>query len=113
MEITFNDIPIALQEIIDRLDRIENMAMNNGQKLADKVDEWMTIDQLIKYLPSHPKKATIYGWVNKRTIPYNKRGKNLIFSKKSIDEWMSADHVSNLDEIEKKALEFVKNNKSK
>ena len=51
-------------------------------------DEWFNLDQICKYLPDKPAKATVYGWVSKRLIPYHKKGKSLSFLKSEIDQWL-------------------------
>ncbi len=56
--------------------------------ISNKTDRWLSLTELIEYLPSKPAPATIYGWVSKKTIPYHKCGKRLSFLKSEIDEWV-------------------------
>lgn len=86
-QLTFNDIPAALQDIMERLDRIETMLQNlSDSKETQK--PWMNIEQLSEYLPSHPAKQTIYNWVYLNSIPYYKKGKVVYFKRQDIDKWL-------------------------
>ncbi|MCR9250989.1 MAG: helix-turn-helix domain-containing protein [bacterium] len=46
-------------------------------------------------------KQTIYGWVNRREIPYYKVGKNLRFKKSEILDWLLKHKKLSRDEINK------------
>lgn len=63
---------------------------SNGKILIrGQEDPLLTMEQLIDYLPEHPARQTVYGWVNFRLIPYQKHGKRLYFRKSAIDRWLS------------------------
>jgi predicted DNA-binding transcriptional regulator AlpA len=53
-------------------------------------DPWMTVPELIEYLPEHPHKFTVYKWVREATIPVNKSSKQLRFLKSEIDAWIKS-----------------------
>ena len=55
-------------------------------KLAN--DKWLSVEDLIEYLPDNTARATIYGWVAQEKIPYHKYGKKLTFLKSEIDAWL-------------------------
>jgi excisionase family DNA binding protein len=46
---------------------------------------------------------TIYGLVNKRVIPYMKKGKRLFFSKKELTEWVKSGRRKTAAEITEEA----------
>jgi excisionase family DNA binding protein len=50
--------------------------------------EYLTIYELMDYLPQKPAKSTIHGWCHKKTIPFVKRGKAVLFDRKEIDVWL-------------------------
>lgn len=50
-------------------------------------EDLLSISELSAYLPDNPSKYTIYGWVNKKTIPSIKIGRKLFFEKSKIDSW--------------------------
>lgn len=83
--ITFNDVPKALTELNEKVDRLISLR----EKPDDERDRFFSLDQLIEYLPENPAKATVYGWVARRQVPYTKEGKRLLFRKSEIDEWLS------------------------
>lgn len=62
------------------------------QAIADRdgqpEKQWMSVDDLILYLPGHPVRQTIYSWVWKKIIPYHKACAKLQFLKSEIDEWI-------------------------
>jgi hypothetical protein len=85
--VTFETLPKAVSELNRKMDLILSQTqLNTKQKEQDKL---LTIELLIEHLPEHPAKQTIYGWVNYRTIPYEKYGKRLFFRKSSIDFWLA------------------------
>ena len=49
---------------------------------------WMDVDELCNYIPSHPVKQTVYGWVSDKQIPHHKINKALVFLQSEIDDWM-------------------------
>ena len=51
-------------------------------------DQWFNLTQLCEYLPDKPAKATVYGWVNKKSIPHHKKSKALSFLRSEIDSWL-------------------------
>jgi excisionase family DNA binding protein len=53
-----------------------------------ETDIWFDLRQLCEYLSDKPSKATVYGWVNTKTIPVHKGGKKLRFLKSEIDNWL-------------------------
>ncbi|MGD9929563.1 MAG: helix-turn-helix domain-containing protein [Mangrovibacterium sp.] len=96
-ELSFDSLPLAVQELNSRLIRIEHLL--KGKSENSESDQWLDLDQLVNYLPGHPAKQTIYGLVSNRKIPFHKRGKRLIFSKKSIDLWIEESRQKTVDEI--------------
>ena len=98
--ITFDKLPSAVQELNNRLIKIEHLL--NSKSDNSNTDKWFDINKLVEYLPYHPAKQTIYGLVGKRKIPYYKRGKLLIFSKNSIDSWLEDGRQETTEEIRNK-----------
>ena len=83
--ITYNELPRAVAELNEKVDRL----LAYQEQSPEKQDRYFTLDQIIDYLPERPAKATVYGWVAKRQVPFNKEGKKLLFRKSEIDEWLS------------------------
>jgi len=82
-EITFNELPQAVAEINRKLDYL----LSCIQRQKDR-PELMTLDQLREFLPEHPARQTVYGWINYRRIPYIKQGKRVYFKRQDIETWL-------------------------
>ena len=93
------------------------------EELGDKVERigstpdvsdglvWLNVAELQKYLPSHPKRQTIYSWTSSRQIPFHKKGRSIMFDKNEIDSWLQdSEHIKSLSDIEREAQDFVKAN---
>ena len=98
--ITFDKLPTVIHEMNNRLIRMEHLL--NSKPENSNTDQWFDLGKLIEYLPDHPAKQTIYGLVSNRKIPFHKRGKRLIFSKKSIDSWLEDGRQETTEEIRSK-----------
>lgn len=95
--LSFDTLPSAVQELNNRLIRIEHIL--NTKIEFPKTDEWFDLEKLIEYLPDHPAKQTVYGMVSRREIPFGKRGKRLIFSKKDVDLFLAQSRRKTVIEI--------------
>lgn len=107
-QITFNQLPQAVGELIDSVKQIQSQLSTLSQ--SDQ-EEWMNLDQLVLYLPDKPSKATIYRKVRNREIPFTKRGKHLIFQRSKIDSWLSSGAIKTLEEIREESEENFVNKK--
>ena len=70
-------------------------------------DKWFNIDELCNYLPDKPARATIYGKVHQRKIPFHKTSKALIFRKSEIDSWLSLGRTKTTAEIQLEAANYL------
>lgn len=106
--ITFNDVPEAIgaiQSLLKELVAKVNILATNAKR-----DEptWFNVEELIKYLPNHPAKQTIYSWTSSRKIPFNKKGDRLLFNKADIDQWLKENsYYKSESDLEQEALLFV------
>ena len=85
-KITFDELPGAIMELDRKLDVL--LAEYSSQPQEDK-DCLMTLSDLRFYLPDQPAKQTIYDWIFKKKIPFEKYGKYLYFRKSVIDKWLA------------------------
>ena len=86
---TLEEMPGALSYLIEKVEGLEKTAQN----LLNRQEEccsphWMDVDELCNYIPSHPVKQTVYGWVSDKQIPHHKINKALVFLQSEIDDWM-------------------------
>ena len=108
------EMPQALNYLISKVESLEEMVNElNIKKDVPVQPEWMDIDELRQYLPSHPAKQTIYGWVNDKLIPYYKASKKLTFKKSEIDEWLHQGRRKSSEDLMREAGEFISQKKAK
>lgn len=82
-------MPQALEYLINKVASLsDSLERLSGTSKASEADVWMTIDDVVLYLPDNPSKQTVYAWVCQKTIPCNKIGKRLYFLKSDIDVWL-------------------------
>jgi excisionase family DNA binding protein len=107
-EITFETMPKAMAYLISKVEALEKVLLEKSEEPAIPVDRWFNIDELKEYLPDHPAKATIYGWVSKREIPFHKGGKKLRFLQSDIDTWLSRGKHRSENELKDEANEYCR-----
>ena len=100
---TFDQIPIMMNKIQDKLEHLEKLISRIAAARDDK-EELLNIKEASKLLNlSIP---TIYGKVSRKEIPVNKQGKRLYFYRhelmKSIKSGRIKTHIESKDEIEKR-----------
>lgn len=107
-ELTFNELPGAVAALIDKVDELKELILTNKEEVPSVIeDKWFDLDQLIGYLPEHPAKSTVYGWVCDNLIPYSKTGKRLRFKKSEIDAWLSRNAHKTDEELQADALSYT------
>lgn len=104
--ITFETMPKAMAYLINKVEALEKALLEKNETPTIPVDKWFNIDELKDYLPDHPAKATIYGWVSKREIPYHKGGKKLRFLQSDIDAWLSSGKRRSINELKDEANKY-------
>lgn len=105
-DLSFNDMPKALEFLIDKVIVINEQLEAISQSIClSNGDSWMTIEDLSTYLPDKPAVQTIYAWVSQKLIPCNKVGKRLYFLKSDIDQWLKEGRRKTAAEIAIEASE--------
>lgn len=99
----------AVMTILEKVEYLDAKLSKIFSPEHEKViPAWLNVAELQNYLPSHPKKQTIYSWTCTRKIPFHKKGRSIMFNKSEIDVWLQdSEHIKSLDEIERAAQEFV------
>ena len=111
---SLEEMPRALTYLIEKVDSLQETVNNLRKKeRASESPRWMNIDELCAYHPSHPKKQTVYEWVSKKTIPYHKMTKGLMFLQSEIDEWLKKGAQKSEEDLMREAREFVLSKKGK
>jgi len=109
--IAFETMPKAMAYLINKVEALEKALLEKNETPATPVDRWLNIDELKAYLPDHPAKATIYGWVSRREIPYHKGGKKLRFLQSDIDAWLSSGKRKSENELMDEANKYCETRK--
>lgn len=82
---------------------IQQLQRNTVEK--EVVFDYLDIEGVMKILGL--KKSTIYSKVNRKEIPYMKRGKRLYFSRVDIEKYLLEGRNMDDHEVEQKALEYM------
>ena len=109
--ISFDNLPQAINQIHDKLSSIEKILFEQFPILQVEADVWFNLDELCQYHPDKPSKPTVYGWVNVGTIPVHKGGKKLRFLKSEIDSWLRQGRKRTLTETATEAEHYCKTKK--
>lgn len=92
----------AIQEMNDKLDRIELLAMIGSKTVLDLSEAAV----FTGYSESH-----LYNLTSKRQIPHYKKNRKLYFKKQELEEWMLEREVKTDKEIRSKASTYVSTHK--
>jgi excisionase family DNA binding protein len=109
--ITFEKLPEAVSYLIGKVEALERTLQTKNEQTITPMTQWLNIDELREYLPDHPAKATIYGWVSSRQIPYHKGGKKLRFLQSEIDEWLATGKRKSESELTAEAEKYCQTKK--
>ena len=101
----------ALSYLIKTVEELQSTVKALQHKQASDSPKWMDIDELCAYLPSHPAKQTVYGWVSAKQIPVHKINKALAFLQSEIDDWLKSKVHKTQDDLMLEAEQFVKSKK--
>jgi excisionase family DNA binding protein len=103
MDITFEKLPQAVTEILKRIENVERLFLTQLAGPQLEQDHWFSLEEFCDYHPDKPAKATVYGWVSKREVPFHKHGKKLRFLKSEVDLMLKEGRFRSKSEIESEA----------
>lgn len=85
----------------EELERIitQSIAQAMAGKVGSTDSEFISIEQAANVV--NLSKHTIYSMVNRREIPYYKRGKRLYFKSLELREWIGSQKVKSREELER------------
>lgn len=95
--VSFEQLPEAVAKLMDDMAEVKSFLQDLTKQSFSKAPEWMSVNNLISYLPGHPATQTIYCWVCKKKIPYHKAGAKLQFLKSEIDAWLMGESIGTIE----------------
>jgi hypothetical protein len=111
MNLTFEQLPQAVDQLNERLDRIEQLLLPKGKDSQPDPDELLNIQQAAEVL--HLSVPTVYGLVQHASVPVCKRGNRLYFSKHELTSWILSGRKKTVSEIESEANQYISTRKAK
>ena len=94
------------EQIAEKLERIESLL---ERSVSSTPKEVMTIEEASKYLGF--KTSYLYRLTSSNKIPFYKPGHKVFFKRSELEEWVFNHRESTHDEIEKRALNYLVNNR--
>ena len=88
---------ITLEEIAQRLDRLETLTALSAKNVLDINDTAELTGYSVKYLRL---------LIAKRDIPHYRRGNRLYFDRDEIEEWMLGERIPTNEEMKVKAIGY-------
>lgn len=110
---SLEEMPGALSYLIKSVEELKRTVNVLQTKQENSKPKWMDMDELCAYLPSHPAKQTVYGWVSAKQIPVHKINKALAFLQSEIDEWLKSKSCKSENDLMREAEEFINSKKTR
>lgn len=107
--ITFDQLPAFVVDLGRKVDDLTALLRSQTERAQSTPDRWFSIEELSEYLPGHPAVTTLYGKVQRREIPFSRKGKRLAFRQSDIDLWLQSGRVKTSAEVEAKAEHYLSN----
>ncbi|MDN3666910.1 helix-turn-helix domain-containing protein [Algibacter miyuki] len=101
---------LSEDEIENLVERISNnLKKNYESQNRIQQDELLSIDEAAKLIKLA--KATLYGLVHKKAIPFSKKGKRLYFQKTELLDWIKSDKKDTKQSMNYKVDEYLSKNR--
>jgi excisionase family DNA binding protein len=94
---TFDQIPIMMKKLYDKLEHLEKL-IERTSPTGENKDELLNIQETSKLL--NLSVSTIYSKVCKREIPVNKQGKRIYFFRHELIKWIKSGRVKTYLEVQ-------------
>ena len=108
-EVTFETLPQAVTLLLNKVTAIEERLERLDGEAQPEQDRWFNLEEFCDYHPDKPSKATGYGWVADKKVPFHKgNSKKLRFLKSEIDAWLKQGRAKTLAEATAEADAYIK-----
>jgi excisionase family DNA binding protein len=109
MDITFENLPLAVSQLQNQLNNIERLLLDKSNDNPQESEQLLTIKQTSNLL--NLSVPTLYSKVQRAEIPVCKRGKRLYFSKLDLMEWIKQGKRKTKADIESEVETYLVNKK--
>jgi excisionase family DNA binding protein len=104
-EITFENLPKSVFELYNKVENIERLLLNRSNENQPEAEQLLTVQQVAEMLGLTV--PTLYGFTQRNEIPFNKKGKRLIFLKHEILSWVKEGRRKTVKEIAENPEQFL------
>jgi len=95
-----------LQQVERQMEKVLMAFEERHYKLKKETEKVFSIDEVADYIGFQ--KASIYGLINRKSIPYIKCGRLVKFEKSQIDLWLQSKRRKTITEIQADADRYIK-----
>jgi len=106
MEITFNQLPSMVALILHKVEQLEKNHLTNLSGFGLGPEKPITVEEASAFL--NMPVNTIYSLTSSKKIPCFKPGKNLLFYKSELTEWVKESRQKTVAEIQAEARKGVR-----
>lgn len=104
------ELLLTVKQLERKIDTLQTQL--NNLTAHKPSEEWLTMEELIRYLPTHPSESTIRRMIAAREFPTYKAGKRIAVKKAEIDEWLLSSRKKSAREINATATNHIDSRKS-
>lgn len=109
MNVTFESLPTAVNQLFEKLESIETLLKSKGPNQTEDPNKLLNLEEASVFLSLA--KPTIYALVSRKEIPFMKKGKRLYFTKSELFEYVKEGRKRTIDEIADNAIKNLQSNK--
>lgn len=108
-DLTFNDLPSAVAEILQKLNAIEKLLNSSINQPGGGSNTMMDVKEAADYLRLTV--STVYKLTSTREIPVMKRFNRCYFLKEDLTNYLLGGRIKTIAEIEQEAEQYLINNR--
>lgn len=105
MNLTFEHLPSQVEKLSSEISEIKSLLLLKDSK--QKSDRLLNVKECAKLL--NVSVPTLYSYTQNNKIPYNKKGKRLLFLKSEIMDWVKTGRNKTVTELESETDEYLSN----
>lgn len=101
-KISFDTLPAAVMELVEKVDYIINLLGAKIEK-REEIPKYLNTEKALAYLKNigfSMSKSKLYKLTALKSIPVHKNGNNLLFLQKELEQWFESQIYTDNDKIE-------------